>query len=101
MHFTCESYRATLHIADDKVKNKHLIIHYKHCDTKINITNPTLGTAPHGNTSTPTVQRAAAAPATSDTGPNSDGNSNTKNTRAIKNTVLEKTLHANKATNKK
>jgi len=96
MHFSCESCRATLHIADEKVKGKRLVVRCKRCGNKINIADPALAA------SSPSLSHAAqkAAPAELkpvDPGDGKPGDSDTESTRAMESAVLEEALRASKA----
>jgi predicted Zn finger-like uncharacterized protein len=45
MHFMCESCKASLSIADEKVKGKRLVVRCKRCGARIQIADPALGMA--------------------------------------------------------
>jgi predicted Zn finger-like uncharacterized protein len=45
MHFMCESCKASLNIADEKVKGKRLVVRCKRCGSRIQIADPALGLA--------------------------------------------------------
>src|SRR3982751_6591997 len=42
MHFSCDSCKANLQIADEKVRGKRLIVRCKRCGAKITISDPAL-----------------------------------------------------------
>jgi predicted Zn finger-like uncharacterized protein len=102
MQFTCESCKANLQIADEKVRGKRLVVRCKRCGVQIRIVDPALkvqpvspaaaaptptgaGAKPAAPTATGPIARAAARP------------SDTESTRAMESEVLEKALRASKA----
>ena len=102
MQFTCESCKANLQIADEKVRGKRLIVRCKRCGVQIRIVDPALkgqpaspapaapaatGGAPAVRTPTGPIARAPAPARPSDT----------ESTRAMDSEVLEKALRASKA----
>ncbi len=93
MHFTCESCRATLHIADEKVKGKRLIVRCKRCGNKITIADPALGVAGQRQVA---AQKPAPAPELQPVNPDDRGDSDTESTRAMETSVLEEALRASK-----
>src|SRR5205807_1470660 len=59
MHFSCDSCKANLQIADEKVRGKRLIVRCKRCGAKITISDPALA----ARIPTPAaVARVSAAP---------------------------------------
>ena len=109
MQFSCESCKATLHIGDDKVKGKRLVVRCKRCGNRIQIADPALGPAPAASAplANPAVSspvskpKPAPAPAPrpeehravgGDEAPDSD----TDDTRAMESDLLEKALQASK-----
>jgi len=96
MQFSCESCKATLRIADEKVRGKRLVVRCKKCGARIQIADPALGPAPAGAAavtagSAPPPARAPA-PAGDDEGRDSD----IESTQAMDSGVLEKALRASK-----
>src|SRR6266852_3709753 len=101
MQFICESCKAHLIVADEKIRGKRLIVRCKRCGVQIRIVDPALlpsqsggrpATGPvrtsqsGGRPSTGPVARAAA--------PRRD--TDTESTRAMDSEVLEKALRASK-----
>ena len=110
MHFTCDSCRATLQIADEKVKGKRLVVRCKRCGAKINISDPALaagGAARAASSSPASAPPAAGKPASSagsalehqriDPSAGEKGDSDTESTRAMETSVLEEALRASQA----
>ena len=81
MRFSCESCKAQLQIADEKVRGRRLIVRCKRCGAKIGLVDPLFSASP------PRVIEAAP------TGPASD----TESTRAMDDDVLERALQASRA----
>ena len=81
MRFSCESCKAQLQIADEKVRGRRLIVRCKRCGAKIGLVDPLFSASP------PRVVEAAPA------GPASD----TASTRAMDDDVLERALQASRA----
>src|SRR3989475_13201834 len=81
MQFSCDSCKAQLQIADEKVRGRRLIVRCKRCGAKIAIADPLLWPPP------PRVVQAAP------TRPASDPES----TRAMDSDVLERALQASRA----
>src|SRR5438105_1955436 len=81
MRFSCESCKAQLQIADEKVRGRRLIVRCKRCGAKIGLVDPLFSASP------PRVVEAAPA------GPASD----TESTRAMDDDVLERALQASRA----
>src|SRR5437870_3568530 len=81
MRFSCESCKAQLQIADEKVRGRRLIVRCKRCGAKIAIADPLLSPSP------PRVVEAAP------TRPAKDPES----TRAMDSDVLERALQASRA----
>src|SRR5712671_6948060 len=50
MQFSCESCKANLQIADDKVRGKRLIVRCKRCGVQIRIVDPALSAPASGGT---------------------------------------------------
>jgi len=91
MQFSCESCKAQLQIADEKVRGKRLIVRCKRCGAKIGISDPALGEAKQG-----APKRAAPTPSKPEKKPvHSD--SDTESTRAMDSDQLEQALRASKA----
>src|SRR5438874_6359700 len=107
MRFICESCKANLQIADEKVRAKRLIVRSKRCGVQIRIADPALsgGAAPRAVSSA--ASHAGARPATGPirgssmpapgagtkaTPPPTD----TESTRAMDSEVLERALRASK-----
>src|SRR5436305_9487653 len=87
MQFSCESCKAQLQIADEKVRGKRLIVRCKRCGAKIALADPLLSKSP------PRV--IAPGPASSPPAvsvPDSD----TESTRAMGSDVLERALRASR-----
>src|SRR5947209_17398180 len=97
MHFTCESCRATLHIADEKVKGKRLVVRCKRCGNKINIADPALSAAGAARMAEAAAQKPAPAAAAHRPESEERGDSDTESTRAMESAVLEEALRASKA----
>ena len=94
MQFSCESCKATLQIADEKVRGKRLVVRCKRCGAKITISDPALSAAAR-----PAPRPAPApAPALAPVDPGDDGehDSDTESTRAMDSDLLEKALQASK-----
>src|SRR3989454_1690202 len=81
MQFSCDSCKAQLQIADEKVRGRRLIVRCKRCGAKIAIADPLLSPSP------PRVVEAAP------TRPAKDPES----TRAMDSDVLERALQASRA----
>ena len=64
MQFACDSCKAQLQIADEKVRGKRLIVRCKRCGAKIGISDPALG-APKPRPKPSAPAPAVAAPLTS------------------------------------
>ena len=111
MQFSCESCQATLHIGDDKVKGKRLVVRCKRCGARIHISDPALGPAPASAAPQATsavlspVAKAAPKSAPAPTpareelrpvGQDDERDSDTEDTRAMESDVLEKALQASK-----
>lgn len=102
MQFSCESCKAQLQIADEKVKGKRLIVRCRRCGAKIVIADPALSKAPPR-----VVQPPPAAPAPmrvvplpqAPAGPAGPPRRDTgvEDTRAMESEVPEKALQASKA----
>src|SRR5207237_1341733 len=87
MQFSCESCKAQLQIADEKVRGKRLVVRCKRCGAKIALADPLLSKSP------PRV--IAPGPASSPPAvsvPDSD----TESTRAMDSDVLERALRASR-----
>ena len=97
MHFTCESCRATLHIADEKVKGKRLVVRCKRCGNKINIADPALSAAGAARIAQAAQKPAPAAAAPRAAEGDSGDDSDTESPRAMETAVLEEALRASKA----
>src|SRR5438128_2795343 len=111
MQFICESCKASLQIADEKIRGKRLIVRCKRCGVQIRIVDPALlpstgkavgstsqsagrpptgpirGSQSAGRPSTGPIARAAAPRRETDV----------ESTRAMDSEVLEKALQASKA----
>jgi predicted Zn finger-like uncharacterized protein len=81
MQFSCESCKAQLQIADEKVRGRQLIVRCKRCGAKIALADPLLSKSPPR-----VVESAPRRPAT-----------DTDSTRAMDSDLLEKALQASKA----
>src|SRR5207237_4951176 len=86
MQFSCESCKAQLQIADEKVRGKRLVVRCKRCGAKIALADPLLSKSP------PRVIAPPPSPA-----PLRDTDSDTESTRAMDSDVLEKALRASRA----
>src|SRR6266513_959384 len=85
MQFSCESCKAHLQIADEKVRGKRLVVRCKRCGAKIALADPLLSNSPpHVIAPGP----ASSPPAVSDT--------DTESTRAMDSDVLERALRASR-----
>ena len=85
MQFSCESCKAQLQIADEKVRGKRLVVRCKRCGAKIALADPLLSKSP---------PRVIAPPPSS--APLRDPDSDTESTRAMDSDVLERALRASK-----
>ena len=81
MRFSCESCKAQLQIADEKVRGRRLIVRFKRCGAKIGLVDPLFSASP------PRVVEAAPAWPASDT----------ETTRVMDDDVLERSLQASRA----
>ena len=90
MQFSCESCKASLQIADEKVRGKRLIVRCKRCGAKITISDPLLS-APRPALKPAPAPVPASAPASDD-----EHDSDTDSTRAMDSDLLEKVLQASK-----
>ncbi len=101
MQFSCESCKATLHIGDEKVKGKRLVVRCKKCGARIQIADPALGPPPAGAAPLSSAPVAAPVPkpaAESSPGkPRRTGDTDTERTQAMDSGVLEQALRASKA----
>src|SRR3989440_6121728 len=113
MQFICESCKANLHIADEKIRGKRLIVRCKRCGVQIRIVDPAL--VPSQSTGKPagSASQSAARPEAGpirgsqsgggpSTGPIARASAprretDTQNTRAMDSEVLENALRASKA----
>jgi len=80
MQFSCESCKAQLQIADEKVRGRRLIVRCKRCGAKIAIADPLLSKTPPR-----VVESAPPQPAT-----------DTESTRAMDSDLLERALQASR-----
>src|SRR3989442_7412877 len=105
MQFICESCKANLQIADEKIRGKRLIVRCKRCGVQIRIVDPAL--LPSQSSARPPSGKVRASPGprplagASATGsaarsPASRRDSDTEDTRAMESEVLEKALRASK-----
>jgi predicted Zn finger-like uncharacterized protein len=107
MQFSCESCKAQLQIADEKVRGKRLIVRCKRCGAKIGISDPALGAAKLApakpaapSAPAPAAQRAAPpspAPSSKPEKKPIHRDSDTESTRAMDSDLLEQALQASKA----
>jgi predicted Zn finger-like uncharacterized protein len=106
MQFSCESCKANLQIADEKIRGKRLIVRCKRCGVQIRIVDPALlpsqssARPPSGKLrASPEPRPPAGASATGSAArsPASRRDSDTEDTRAMESEVLEKALRASKA----
>ena len=117
MQFSCDSCKATLHIGDEKVKGKRLVVRCKKCGARIQIADPSLGPPPAGaaalsNSGAPAlapirpplvrvpVQRPALNPEAPKPAPARRAERDpvdTERTQAMDSGVLEQALAASKA----
>src|SRR5262245_27219717 len=110
MQFSCESCKANLQIADEKIRGKRLIVRCKRCGVQIRIVDPALqtpprGTPPSGPHKVSSAPPPAAAPLPG--GRHSAGSAGgaaapqraweTEDTRSMESEVLERALRASKA----
>ena len=115
MQFICESCKANLQIADDKIRGKRLIVRCKRCGVQIRIVDPALGQSQSGRSpdapaaasqsgsrpATGPIRTAQSGPRPS-TGPIARAparrpETDNESTRAMESEVLEKALRASKA----
>ena len=80
MQFSCESCKAQLQIADEKVRGRRLIVRCKRCGAKIAIADPLLSKTPPR-----VVESAPPQPAT-----------DTESTRAMDSDLLDRALQASR-----
>src|SRR5207302_707369 len=111
MQFICESCKANLHIADEKIRGKRLIVRCKRCGVQIRIVDPALvpSTGKAAGSASQSAARPEAGPirrsqsgGRPSTGPIARASSprretDTENTRAMDSEVLENALRASKA----
>jgi predicted Zn finger-like uncharacterized protein len=103
MQFSCESCKANLQIADEKIRGKRLIVRCKRCGVQIRIVDPALAGAA---VSTPPKVSPAPPAALRPSGGTSSGSAvpspaqrrawETENTRSMESEVLEKALRASR-----
>jgi predicted Zn finger-like uncharacterized protein len=97
MQFGCESCKAQLQIADEKVRGKRLIVRCRRCGAKIALADPALSnSSPRlvvAPASAPGPMRIVPRPAPDPERPASDDES----TRAMDSDLLERALRASKA----
>src|SRR5438270_13126481 len=101
MQFSCESCKAQLQIADEKVRGKRLIVRCKRCGAKIGISDPALGApkAPLRPAASAPPAPAASRPAAAAAAPAARAakrDSDTESTLAIDSDLLERALQASK-----
>src|ERR1051326_2008026 len=97
MQFSCESCKAQLQIADEKVRGKRLIVRCKRCGAKIALADPLLA-----NSSPRLIERSPAPPpdpmpVSPRPEPAQAPFSDDESTRAMDSEVLERALQASKA----
>ncbi|MFL5311525.1 MAG: GYF domain-containing protein [Myxococcales bacterium] len=112
MQFICESCKAHLLVADEKIRGKRLIVRCKRCGVQIRIVDPLLASQPTGKaaaaTSPPPARaepgpirgsqsgaRPSSGPIARATAPRRE--TDAESTRAMDTEVLEKALRASKA----
>src|ERR1700682_850478 len=96
MQFSCESCKAQLQIADEKVRGKRLIVRCRRCGAKIALADPALANSSPRlvvPSSSPGPMRIVPQPAA---GPQQK-DTDTESTRAMDSDVLERALQASKA----
>src|SRR3954470_2372747 len=112
MQFICESCKAHLLVADEKIRGKRLIVRCKRCGVQIRIVDPALLPSQSAGKAG-TASQSAARPATGpirasqsggrpSTGPIARASAprretDTESTRSMDSEVLEKALRASKA----
>ena len=98
MQFSCDSCKAPLQIADEKVKGKRLLVRCKRCGAKITISDPALAATslPAPASAFAPESAAAAKPAARRVEPEGDRDTDTESTRAMDSDQLEKALRASK-----
>src|SRR5437870_10052314 len=113
MQFICESCKANLHIADEKIRGKRLIVRCKRCGVQIRTVDPALLPSQSTGKAAGSDSQSAARPESgSIRGSQSGGRPSTgplarastprretdiESTRAMDSEVLEKALRASKA----
>src|SRR5438270_6269238 len=113
MQFICESCKANLHIADEKIRGKRLIVRCKRCGVQIRIVDPALLPSQSTGKAAGSASQSAARPETGSirgsqsggrpsTGPIARASTprretDTESTRSMDSEVLEKALRASKA----
>ncbi len=97
MQFSCESCKATLRIADEKVRGKRLVVRCKKCGARIQIADPALGPAPTGAAplSPSSAPAPASEPAAAEPAP-VERDTDIESTQAIDSNVLAKALRVSK-----
>ena len=113
MQFICESCKANLQIADEKIRGKRLIVRCKRCGVQIRIVDPALLPSQSAGKAAGTASQSAGRPPTGpirtsqaggrpSTGPIARASAprretDTESTRSMDSEVLEKALRASKA----
>src|SRR6267143_2514083 len=113
MQFICESCKANLQIADEKIRGKRLIVRCKRCGVQIRIVDPALLPSQSAGKAAGTASQSGGRPATGpirapqsggrpSTGPIARASAprretDTESTRSMDSEVLEKALRASKA----
>ena len=113
MQFICESCKANLQIADEKIRGKRLIVRCKRCGVQIRIVDPALLPAQSGGKAVSSSSQSGGRPEAGPirgsqsggrpaTGPIARASAprretDTESTRAMDSEVLEKALRASKA----
>src|SRR5438128_6526821 len=99
MQFICETCKANLQIADEKVRGKRLIVRCKRCGTQIRIADPALATSQSGakaSTGPIATSQPDRKPSTGPIRAPPARDTDTESTRAMDSEMLEKAVRASK-----
>ena len=98
MQFSCESCKAQLQLADERLRGKRLIVRCRRCGAKIALADPAISKSPPRLISGPPGPAAAVAPAAAaPPRPEAQPKSDVEITRAMESDVLERALQASAA----
>ena len=97
MQFSCESCKAQLQIADEKVRGRRVLVRCRRCGAKIALADPALSKAPPRVVSGPPRPAAAPAPSPAPARQPAQPRSDVEITRAMESEVLERALQQSAA----